>query len=124
MGAISPGRWHVWQFCWRMGRTALLKVTAAEVCCAVVRRERPVTPMPTSKPARAARLKTMSLRPRFGLYTVRARARLSKLERGLHTRALAPPGQRGGCASKEKVAKLPLMAQTRWLLKIDGNSSN
>jgi hypothetical protein len=26
MGPISPGRWQVWQFFWRMGKTSLLNV--------------------------------------------------------------------------------------------------
>src|SRR4029450_13987113 len=29
IGAIAPGRWHSWQFFWRIGSTSLLKVGAA-----------------------------------------------------------------------------------------------
>jgi hypothetical protein len=29
IGAIWPGRWHDWQFFWRMGRTSLLKETGS-----------------------------------------------------------------------------------------------
>src|SRR5439155_17463983 len=35
MGAICPGRWHVWQFFWRIGRTSLLKVGSGDVSAAI-----------------------------------------------------------------------------------------
>jgi hypothetical protein len=37
IGAIWPGRWHAWQFFWRIGRTSLVNVAgAAAASCAFV----------------------------------------------------------------------------------------
>src|SRR5688500_11984071 len=54
MGATSPGRWHVWQFFCRIGRTSLLNVGAEVDCCVAATRSDGASNIAnTSKPARA-----------------------------------------------------------------------